>query len=115
MSRRPQRRSVCPVACTLDILGDKWTLLVVRDLFAGKAHFKEFAASPERIATNVLADRLDRLLDHGVVEQFPSDQHPGRQAYRLTAKGKALRRVLEAVARWGLTHIDGTEKRIQIE
>ena len=89
------KRSPCPVACTLDLLGDKWTLLVIRDLFAGKSHFKEFAASPENIATNILSDRLKRLLSNGLVSQFPSEQVPGKYAYRLTEPGLALFSVLQ--------------------
>jgi len=62
------RRSVCPIATTLDLLGDKWTLLVVRDLlFVGKRRFGEFLESPEGIPTNILTDRLRRLEEHGVV------------------------------------------------
>ena len=113
MTPKNSKRSVCPVACTLDLLGDKWTLLVVRDLFAGKSHFKEFKASPERIATNILSDRLTRLLDHDLIEQFPSKEYPGRFAYRLTKKGRTLRKPLEAVAQWGLANIAGTEIRVQ--
>ena len=61
------RRSVCPVACTLDLIGDKWTLLVIRDLMSGKSQFKDFLESPEGIATNILTSRLNRLLEHGLV------------------------------------------------
>lgn len=112
---KKKRRSVCPVSCTLDLIGDKWTLLVVRDLICGKAHFKDFASSPERIATNILTNRLDRLLDGGLIEQFPSTVHPGRYAYRLTEKGLSLRELLQSIADWGLEHIDGTEMRMQPE
>ena len=108
-----QRRSCCPVACTLDLLGDKWTLLVIRDLACGKTQFKEFAASPEGIATNILADRLARLVDHGLVEKFPSPDPPGRDAYRLTEKGKSLRPVIMTIVQWGLEHIEGTEVRMK--
>lgn len=62
---RSEKRSPCPIAGVLDILGDRWTLLVVRDLFCGKSQYKDFAASPEKIATNILADRLHRLVQHG--------------------------------------------------
>ena len=62
-------RSPCPLACALDLLGDRWTLLVIRDLVLGKSRFKEFVASPEGIPTNILSDRLDRLLTHGIVTQ----------------------------------------------
>lgn len=109
---RKHKRSVCPVACTLDLLGDKWTLLVIRDLFCGKAHFKEFMASPERIASNILSDRLDRLLELDLIELIPSTEHAGRHAYSLTEKGRSLRPVLRAVVDWGTQHIEGTEIRM---
>ena len=101
-------RSCCPVACALDLIGDKWTLLVVRDLLLGRAHFKEFAASPEGIATNILTDRLARLVEFGLVERFPSPTQPGREAYRLTPKGRTLGPVVRAIVKWGLEQIDGT-------
>ena len=97
------RRSPCPVACSLDIFGDRWTLLVIRDLFYGRTRFKEFAGSPEGIPTNILTDRLERLLARGVIEQIPAEDGTKRLAYRLTKKGKALGRVLRAMRDWGLT------------
>jgi DNA-binding HxlR family transcriptional regulator len=109
-----QRRSVCPVACTLDLLGDKWTLLVIRDLACGKSQFKEFSQSPEGIATNILTDRLVRLVDHGIVEKYPLPDHPGREAYRLTEKGKSLRPVMMSIVKWGLENIEGTEARMKV-
>ncbi len=96
------RRSLCPVACSLDIFGDRWTLLIVRDLLFGRSRFKDFTASPEGIPTNILSDRLERLLAHGVVEQIPAEDGAKRLAYRLTQKGKALGSVLKAVRDWGL-------------
>lgn len=96
------RRSPCPVACALDIFGDRWTLLIIRDLFHGRARFKDFTASPEGIPTNILTDRLERLLAHGVVEQIPAEDGTKRLAYRLTEKGKALGSVLRAMRDWGL-------------
>ncbi len=104
---------MCPVACTLDLIGDKWTLLVIRDLMLGKAHFKEFVTSPERVATNILAQRLHRLSESGLVERYPSEVFPGREAYRLTAKGHSLRPLLEQMAVWGLEHIEGTSARLK--
>ena len=98
----PARRSPCPVACSLDIFGDRWTLLIVRDLFFGRARFKDFTASPEGIPTNILADRLERLLAHGIAEQIPAQDGTRRLAYRLTEKGKALGSVLKAMRDWGL-------------
>jgi DNA-binding HxlR family transcriptional regulator len=97
-----RRRSRCPVACSLDIFGDRWTLLIVRDLLFGRTRFKDFTASPEGIPTNILAERLERLLAHGVVEQIPAEDGTKRLAYRLTEKGKALGSVLKAMRDWGL-------------
>jgi len=96
-------RSPCPVAFSLDIFGDRWTLLVIRDLFYGRTRFKEFAGSPEGIPTNILTDRLERLLARGVIEQIPAEDGTKRLAYRPTKKGKALGPVLKAMRDWGLT------------
>ena len=106
------KRSPCPVAFSLDILGDRWTLLVIRDLFFGRTRFKEFAASPEGIPTNILTDRLERLLARGVIEQIPAEDGTKRMAYRLTKKGKALGPVLRSMRDWGLAWDKST--RIQI-
>jgi len=108
------KRSPCPISCTLDILGDKWTLLVIRDLFAGKTHFKDFLGSPEKIATNILSDRLDRLVAVGIVMSSPSPQRVGANAYKLTAKGRALYPVLAALRDWGIAQIEGTVIGIQL-
>jgi DNA-binding HxlR family transcriptional regulator len=97
-----RRRSTCPLACSLDIFGDRWTLLIVRDLFLGRTRFKDFTASPEGIPTNILTDRLERLLAYGVVEQIPAEDGTKRLAYRLTEKGKALGPVLKTMRDWGL-------------
>jgi DNA-binding HxlR family transcriptional regulator len=95
-------RSPCPVACMLDVCGDRWTLLVIRDLFFGRSRFKDFSASPEGIPTNILSDRLNRLLRHGLAEQVPAEDGSLRMGYQLTEKGRALRPVLEAMRDWGL-------------
>jgi DNA-binding HxlR family transcriptional regulator len=100
------------VACTLDIIGDKWTLLVVRDMLLGRSQFKEFSASPERIATNILANRLARLVDHGLAEKFPSPDQPGREAYRLTRRGELLRPVVDEIVKWGLGNVRGTAAKM---
>ncbi|MBI1379575.1 MAG: transcriptional regulator [Planctomycetaceae bacterium] len=108
-----RRRSPCPIACTLDLVGDRWTLLVVRDLVLGKTHYNEFLASPERIATNILADRLEQLVAEGFVTTAPSNQRAGALAYSLTERGEALRPLLESIRDWGLAHVPGTEARLQ--
>jgi len=107
-----EKRSSCPVACVLDLIGDKWTLLVVRDLACGKSHFNEFCQSPERIATNILADRLDRLVASGLVEKQSPPEPAKREVYRLTEKGQTLVPVLKTIAQWGLDHIPGTAARM---
>lgn len=111
--RATRKRSVCPVACVLDLIGDKWTLLVIRDMACGKAFFKEFAASRERIATNILSERLARLVRSGLAETFEAEPVNDRHGYRLTAKGKSLMPVLAALRDWGLAHIKGTEARMK--
>ncbi len=105
---KPFARSACAVANSLDILGDKWSLLVVRDLLHGKRTYGELALSPERIPTNILADRLKRLEATGIVTSTPYQQHPVRYSYTLTPKGSALGEVLLAFVRWGKQYIPGT-------
>lgn len=101
-------RSHCPVAGVLDIVGDKWTLLVVRDLFLGKHRYGEFQAAPEAIPTNILAERLKRLEAACIVKKEYYQHNPPRAEYYLTSKGAALAPILRAVREWGLEHIDGT-------
>jgi len=97
------------VACALDIVGDRWTLLIIRDLMLGRSRFKDFSASPEGIPTNILTDRLERLLRHDLAEQIPAADGTKRLAYRLTKKGTALRPVLESIRDWGLKWEPGTK------
>jgi DNA-binding HxlR family transcriptional regulator len=101
-------RSCCPVACTLDHLGDKWTLLIVRDLLLGKKRFQELVNSPERIATNILADRLKKLETLGIVMLSAYQQKPVRYEYVLTRKGEDLGPVLMALVDWGKAYYPGT-------
>ena len=101
-------RSCCPVACALDNLGDKWTLLLVRDLLLGKKRYQEFLTSPEQIATNILADRLKKLEATGIIVQHAYQQKPLRYEYSLTQKGEDLRPVLEALVKWGMAYYPGT-------
>jgi DNA-binding HxlR family transcriptional regulator len=104
----PLARSRCAIANSLDILGDKWSLLVVRDLLFGKRTYGELADSPERIPTNILADRLRRLEGAGILTATPYQERPVRYAYTLTPKGSALGEVLLAFVRWGKQHLPGT-------
>lgn len=108
------RRSPCPVAATLDVLGDKWTLLVVRDLFAGKKRFGELAASMEKIPTNLLADRLKRLEAAGVIESAAYQDNPPRYEYSLTPVGEELRPVMQEIVNWGRRHLPGTKVRAEV-
>jgi DNA-binding HxlR family transcriptional regulator len=95
-------RSPCPVACVLDVCGDRWTLLVIRDLMLGRSRFKDFTASPEGIPTNILTDRLNRLIRHGIAKQVPAEDGSLRMGYGLTEKGVALMPVLAAMRDWAL-------------
>ena len=108
----PPRRSPCAIASTLDRIGDKWSLLLVRDMLAGKTTYGHFIESPEGIPTNILADRLKRLEQFGIVERSAYQEHPVRYAYTLTAEGRRLGRVLRALADWGLENIPGTRKEL---
>jgi DNA-binding HxlR family transcriptional regulator len=101
-------RSPCAVACTLDLVGDKWSLLVVRDLLRGNATYKALQNSREGIPTNILADRLKKLEEAGLIGKSAYQQHPVRYAYGLTESGKELSDVLHALVRWGKKHIPGT-------
>lgn len=109
------RRSACPVACSLDLLGDRWTLLVVRDLFRGLTRYGEFLASPEGIPTNILAERLERLEASGLIKREPYQQNPPRYAYTLTLKGADLKPVLGTLANWALRHVPRTHADKQLE
>lgn len=103
-------RSHCPVSCILEIVGDKWTLLVVRDLLFGKHTFKELQASPEKIPTNILADRLKRLEKSGLVRRELYQERPKRYAYYLTEKGRDLEPVMLSLIVWSNKHIPDTIK-----
>jgi DNA-binding HxlR family transcriptional regulator len=102
-------RSPCAVACTLDLVGDKWSLLVVRDLLRGNVTYGKLQDSPEGIPTNILADRLKKLEQAGLIAKSAYQEHPVRYAYELTDKGKDLREILGAIVRWGKKHIPGTQ------
>lgn len=110
---RVARRSPCPVACALDLVGDRWTLLIIRDLILGRTRFRDFAASPEGIPTNILTDRLQRLLEHGIIEHVPADDGSKRLAYVLTEKGAALRPILAAMRDWGLAWEKDTRAELE--
>jgi DNA-binding HxlR family transcriptional regulator len=106
--RTSEPRSSCPIAGALDVIGDRWTLLVVRDLFAGKQRYGEFCSSDEGIPTNILAERLSRLEAAGIVTRVPYQESPPRLHYELTPRGRELRSILVAVGEWGARHVKGT-------
>lgn len=99
------RRSGCPVSLGLDIFGDRWTLLIIRDLmFAGKRHFRELLASAEGISSNILADRLQLLVAEGIVFRSENPTHKQKVVYRLTDKGIALLPILMQISRWSFRY-----------
>lgn len=108
-SRRQSRRSPCPIANALDLVGDKWTLLVVRDLLVyGKRTYSDISRSPEAIPSNILAERLRRLEQAGLVVKKPYQANPVRYEYRITQKGADLRPILKEMASWANRHVPGT-------
>lgn len=99
-------RSVCPISSGLDVLGDKWSLLIVRDLIShGTRTYSEFLESPEQVSTNILAARLRFLTSIGIIERTNPDAVARNNAYRLTKSGKALRPVLVALGKWSQIHL----------
>jgi DNA-binding HxlR family transcriptional regulator len=97
-----ERRSACPINASLEVVGDRWSLLIVRDMmFAGARAYKDFLASEEGIATNVLASRLSTLEDRGIIASTRDPDDGRRVIYRLTDKGVELAPVLMELSRWG--------------
>ena len=103
-----QHRSICPIARTLDVLGDKWTLVVMRDaLYFDRRTFADFANSKEHIPTNLLSDRLKRLVSHGFLEKVRYQKNPERFEYAPTAKGEAIKPILKSMRQFGELHLGG--------
>jgi len=111
MLKRDYEGQVCSIARSLELVGDRWTLLIVRDLVFGRSRFDEFLASLG-VATNVLTDRLNRLVDEGIAERVRYSERPERFEYRLTAKGRELGLVLLALMQWGDRHVSEKPPRI---
>lgn len=103
-------RSGCPIASALDIFGDRWTLVVLRDLATGKRRFGDFLASPEGITTNILAERLTRLEEAGLVIKREYQAHPPRYEYRFSERGADVLPVLQALCVWSNRHLPNTWK-----
>ncbi|MEI6502276.1 MAG: helix-turn-helix domain-containing protein [Actinomycetes bacterium] len=106
-------RSVCPISSALDVVGDKWTILIIRDLIIhGTRTYSEFLESPERISTNILADRLSLLTCLKLIERTEPEAAARNNAFKLTESGAALRPVLEELGRWSHTHLKAFHPRI---
>ena len=104
-------RSYCPINLSLEIFGDTWTLLVLRDMmFAGKRHFRELLQSDERISSNILADRLARLVDNGVLTKSDDPTHKQKAIYSLTDKGIALLPIVVQIGAWGSRWVPEAKK-----
>ena len=95
----------CPVAKSLELVGERWTLLVVRDLLGGPRRFQDLERSLSGIAPNMLSERLKLMEAHGLVERRPYSDHPPRAEYTLTAPGQELGLVIGALAHWGSKHV----------
>jgi len=103
----PDRRSGCPLNASVEMLGDRWSLLIIRDMMVrGYRTFKEFLSSDEHIATNILADRLRRLEDYGIITTRPDPSDGRKLFYLLTAKGMDLAPILTEMVLWAAAHED---------
>ena len=101
MAEKSIKRSDCPVSYAMDLFGDRWSLLIIRDLmFYDKQFFKEFRQSKEKIATNILSDRLKKLELFGLISSRVYEKHRSQKVYSLTAKGKELIPVLVEIMVW---------------
>lgn len=109
---REQQRSGCPINLTLEVVGDKWSLLIIRDMiFGNRRHFRELLSkSEEGIASNILADRLKRLTEQGIVSKADDPTHKQKAIYSLTEKGIELLPVLAQMSGWGLRYLPVTEE-----
>lgn len=108
-------RSSCPIARSLDLFGDKWTLLVLRDIATyGKSTYKDLVAMPERIATNTLAERLDKLVKEGLLTKERSDKNKLVFNYEITEKGREIIPIIDAMADWSIQHQFTKEELPQI-
>jgi len=105
------QKSLCPINLALEVFGDRWSLLIVRDLmFAGKRHFRQFLQSEEGISSNILAERLGKLVEHGVLTKMEDPSHKQKAIYSLTQKGIDLLPVLAQIGTWGRRHLPVTRQ-----
>lgn len=104
-------RSYCPINLSLEVFGDTWTLLVLRDMmFARKRHFRELLQSDEKISSNILADRLARLVEHGLLTKTDDPTHKQKAIYSLTEKAITLLPVIVQVGAWGSRWVPDAKK-----
>ncbi|MCA9643994.1 MAG: helix-turn-helix transcriptional regulator [Polyangiaceae bacterium] len=104
-------RSYCPISLSLEVFGDSWTLLVLRDMmFAGKRHFRELQQSDEHISSNILADRLSRLVEHGLLTKSVDPTHKQKAIYSLTEKSITLLPVIVQIGAWGSRWVPDAKK-----
>lgn len=108
--RKSPKHEACPVARSLDLVGDRWSFMIVRDAFDGRCRFGEFL-DELGIARNILADRLRKLVEAGILETLPAADGTAFQEYRLTGKGRELFPVLLALRQWGERHLFGKGER----
>jgi len=101
----PRYGQSCPVAKSLEVVGDRWTLLIVRDLLRGTRRFQDLQSSLAGIAPNILSDRLKLMERHGLVDRSLYSERPRRAQYALTEKGRGLGLVVGALASWGSRHV----------
>ena len=106
MLKRTYENQICSIARSLEVVGERWSLLIVRDAFLGLKRFGEFQASLG-IARNVLTERLNRLVDEGILERVRYQERPTRYEYRLTGKGGELGTAVIALLQWGDRHLAG--------
>ncbi|GAA2629634.1 helix-turn-helix domain-containing protein [Actinomadura fulvescens] len=110
---RKDMRSGCPINLSLEIFGDRWTLLVLRDvIFTGARHFRELLAGPERISSNILADRLAVLVDHGLLTKADDPSHKQKVVYSLTEQAIELVPIFAQLSAWGVRHLPATEEYV---
>ena len=111
LNRDYEGQEHCGVARTLEIVGERWTLLIVRDAFLGMRRFEEFQEDLG-VARNVLTDRLNRLVDEGIFERVRYSERPERYEYRLTKKGRDLSLALTALRQWGDEYLTDRPARV---
>ncbi|MEX1193725.1 MAG: helix-turn-helix domain-containing protein [Dehalococcoidia bacterium] len=102
----------CPIARTLDFIGDRWTLLVLRDMFMGLSRFNEILANSPGMSPRLLSQRLKFLLDKGLIEREVYSEYPPRSQYVLTERGRSLFPVLRAIGEWGVEHLYEGEEQL---